>query len=191
MPHDGSPLSELTRNLGAEAAELAGDALDHALSSAQGSAEGFSPFSMVLQRDGARELTRFIAVPDLAMARSSVAATDPAAVCVALAWDGCLTIDGERAEAVFVEAYELGRPAGARIAQRYERRGDTLNRAGAPILRAEPEPLVPLTLDLARRHIEEFGGSMSRPRRAGPRRRCSTGHWRQPGSDRALAAAGH
>ncbi|MFB4272927.1 hypothetical protein [Nonomuraea sp. GTA35] len=159
MPHDGSPLSELTQNLGTEAAELVDDALNHAVSSAQGSAEGFPPFAMVLQRDGSRELNRFIAASDLSMVRSSLAAIDPAAVCVTLAWDGYLTIDGQPTEAAFVEAYELGRRAGVLIAQRYERQGDTLNRVGAPILCAEPEPLVPRTLDLARRHIEEFGDS--------------------------------
>ncbi|MEO3867242.1 hypothetical protein ABGB18_00270 [Nonomuraea sp. B12E4] len=147
----------MTQNLGTEAAGLAEDALDHAVSSAEGSAEGFSPFAMVLQQDGARELTRFIAAPDLTMARSSAADTNPTAVCVTLAWDGYLTIDDERAEAAFVEAYELGRPAGVLIAQRYERQGDALTRVGAPIVCAEPEPLVPLTLELARRHTKEFG----------------------------------
>ncbi|MGP4102661.1 hypothetical protein [Nonomuraea sp. KM90] len=112
MPHNGSSLSEVTQNLGTAAAELAEDALNHAVSSAQGSAGGFPPFTIVLQRDGARELNRFIAAPDLTVARSSLAAVDPAAVCVTLAWDGYLTSDGRRTEAAFIEAYELGRPAG-------------------------------------------------------------------------------
>lgn len=58
-----------------------------------------------------------------------------------LCWDS--TLEGERTDAVFVEGYELGRPAGVLLAGRYERHCGGVSRVEVPLLREEPEPLVP------------------------------------------------
>jgi hypothetical protein len=61
---------------------------------------------------------------------------------VALAWDGYYTHDGQRSEAVFVEAYEVGQDKGLLLAQPYTREANGPTVQGNPRLIGEPEPLV-------------------------------------------------
>ena len=56
--------------------------------------------------------------------------------------DAAATVVGQRSEAVFVEAYEIGRDKGLLLVQRYTRDGDGLTVQGNPALIGEPEPLV-------------------------------------------------
>lgn len=157
MPSSGPSPAESTRFLGEEAAGLAREALDHALLSAEGSAEGFPPFAMVVQEDGSRQMTRFVGISDVEAARAAAAeASGSTALCVALAWDGYLKLEDGESEAVLVEAYELGQSAGVVLAQPYEREGDAVTPAGETLLCAEVDPLVPLTAELVRRHVEDF-----------------------------------
>jgi hypothetical protein len=138
-------------NLSRDAGELALDAVDHALQNAMTTPDGFIPFAFTLAADGSRVMTRFVdddgtdptVVGGVALARQQLRSADASVRCVALAWDGYLTYGSSRTEAVFVEGYEVGRPAGVLIAQRYERRGGGLTRIGSPMLCEEPAPLVP------------------------------------------------
>jgi hypothetical protein len=100
-------------------ADLAFAALDHAVSSVEAGGP-LIPFAMT--EDGAgRNLTRFMAEPleeGQERARQHArAATE--ALRVAITFDGYLTVEGERSDAVFVEAQERGTPSGIILAQRY------------------------------------------------------------------------
>jgi len=134
-------------NLSPAAEELMFDALRYGVENAEVAAVGFVPFAFLAQADGIRGLRRFVAgdpASGLAQARRTLADPGVEAVGVALAWDGYLTRDGTRGEAVFVEVYEIGRPAGVLIAQPYVRLGATVSVLGEPILCGEPAPLVPM-----------------------------------------------
>ena len=102
-----------------ELADLAFFALDHAVDSV--SAGGpLVPFAVTEDGDG-RNLTRFAAESleeGQANARES-ALTAENAMRVAIAFDGYLTVEGERSDAVFVEAQERGKESGIILAQRY------------------------------------------------------------------------
>jgi len=139
-------------NLGDEASEVVFDAIDLGMEFASGS-EAFIPFLLAVGGDGDRNLWKLIdddgtsptVEGGVALGRQLVRDLDRTTRCVALAWDGYLTYGEDRTEAVFVEGYELGRPAGVLLVQRYERRWDGgLERIGNPLLCEEPEPLVPL-----------------------------------------------
>jgi hypothetical protein len=102
-----------------EVADLAFFALDHAIDSVS-AGEPLVPFAVVEDESG-RDLTRFAAETleeGQANAREHVRAARDA-VRVAIAYDGYLTVEGERSDAVFVEAQERGRPLGVVLAQRY------------------------------------------------------------------------
>jgi hypothetical protein len=139
-------------NLGDEASEVVFEAIDLGMEYASGSA-AFIPFLLAVGSDGDRNIWKLIdddgtsptAEGGVALGRQLVRDIDRTTRCVALAWDGYLTYGEDRTEAVFVEGYELGRPAGVLLVQRYERRWDgSLERIGNPLLCEEPEPLVPL-----------------------------------------------
>ncbi len=138
-------------NLGPDAGELAFDEIDQAMEDAAPAPAGFIPFALVQSDDGSRTMLRFIdddgtsptVAGGVAVGRQALQSVDESTQCVALAWDGYLTYGEDRTEAVFVEGYELGRPAGVLLAQRYERRAGSLSRIGNPLLCEEPEPLVP------------------------------------------------
>jgi hypothetical protein len=109
-------MSELP--LSDELTDLVFTALDHAVGSV---AEGgpLIPFAVTEGAEG-RKLARFVAerLEDAqAQARLALKA-DADASRVALAYDGYLTVEGERTDAVFVEAQERGQDAVA-FAQRY------------------------------------------------------------------------
>lgn len=122
-------------------------ALDHAVDNAGISGDGFIPFAFFDGSNG-RSMTRFVSGDGgdlsecLAAGRESVRVVDSDVTCVALAWDGYLTYQGRRGEAVFVEGYEVGRDKGVLLAQRYTRVGGNLTVQGNPVLVGEPSPLV-------------------------------------------------
>jgi hypothetical protein len=93
--------------------------LDHATESVVASGGPLVPFA-VLEIHGQRSLTRFAG--DLEdgqrRARDEVRASDGASR-AAVAWDGYLTTDAGRTDAVFVEASEEGDPESVVLAQRY------------------------------------------------------------------------
>jgi hypothetical protein len=105
-----------------ELMELAFLALDHGIASVT---EGgpLIPFALTENGEG-RQLARFAAETleeGQAHARQHVRASD--ALRVAIAYDGYLTIDDERTDAIFVEAQERGQSGSVSFAQRYRPAG--------------------------------------------------------------------
>lgn len=108
-----------------ELVNLAFMALDHAIDSVVSSGADLVPF-VIREQGGHRDLQRYLGGGQLeagvAAARHSVQ-QEPFPDRVALAWDGFMTTSEGRQEAVFVESYEHGTPAGFIMAQRYQRTG--------------------------------------------------------------------
>ncbi|NIJ12142.1 hypothetical protein FHU38_002486 [Saccharomonospora amisosensis] len=137
-------------NLDAQSGDFVFETIDLALEHAAESEHGFLPFATVLARDGSKELARLVDDEDnptieggVMLGRQRLREVNGSAHCVTLCWDGYLTLEGRRTDAVFVEGYELGRPVGVLLAQRYERHSGGLDRIDVPVLCEEPEPLVP------------------------------------------------
>lgn len=108
-----------------ELVRLAFMALDHAIDSVVSSGADLVPF-VIREHGGQRNLQRYLVGDQLeagvAAARQSVR-EEPAPDRAAVAWDGFMTTSEGRQEAVFVESYEHGTPAGFIMAQRYQRAG--------------------------------------------------------------------
>jgi hypothetical protein len=139
-------------NLSAEAGEFVFDTIDIGMESAAIGDGDFTPFVTLMVPDTGIVVCRMdVAQGEVTgeegveLCRDHLRSVDPSSVrSVAILWDGYLTLDDTRTEAVFVEAYELGRPVGVLMAQRYERWANELNRLGNPVLLShEPDPLVP------------------------------------------------
>jgi nucleotide-binding universal stress UspA family protein len=93
-------------------------ALDHGIDSVRDGG-ALVPFVLAEDADG-RSLTRFAASTlEESQAQARQHAEASGAARVALAFDGYLTIDGERSDAILVEAQERGTDASVVFAQRY------------------------------------------------------------------------
>lgn len=128
------------------------EAIDLGLRYAELVPAGFLPFARTMASDGALELWRLLDDEDdpthegsLALGREKLREVDPTTRCVSLTWDGYLTLEDYRTEAVYVEAYQLGQPAGVLLAQRYDRSNGEIGLLGNPVLLDDPDPLVPPT----------------------------------------------
>ncbi|MFJ7496871.1 hypothetical protein ACIQZB_38150 [Streptomyces sp. NPDC097727] len=121
-------------------------ALDYAVENAGISEYGFTPFSIRGKSDGTRGLTRFVAGDDLAESvragRKALEVVPEGTVAVTLAWDGYTTYEGQRTEAVFVEAHEISLAKSVLLAQRYLRVDGKVETLGNPIVQGETDPLV-------------------------------------------------
>lgn len=104
---------------------LAGFALRHGIDSA-GSGGPIIPFVMLEYTDGTRKLVRFVtdAAGARAAAEAELAKSSDVAM-YAFALDGYLTIDGQKSDAILVEASREGRDRALVFAQPYAVRGDT------------------------------------------------------------------
>jgi hypothetical protein len=128
--------------------ELVFTALDYALENAQLSDQPFTPFSFARREDGTATLTRFAVDPGadvpetLEAARDYLATAEPGTTAITLAYDGYTTYEGERTEAVFVEAHQLDLDRALVLAQRYVRTDGEVEPLGNPMLQAELDPLV-------------------------------------------------
>jgi hypothetical protein len=105
-----------------EVTDLALDALEHALSSI---ARGGPLIPLVMSEgpDG-RRLERFIAdflEEGIQLAREHLARTQPTRA--VLVYDGFLTLDGQRTDALFAECFTRDDNESFRFAQRYTRQG--------------------------------------------------------------------
>lgn len=107
-----------------ELLNLAFTALDYAIGSVVSSGVDLVPF-VIREKGDQRDLQRYLACQlqeSVAAARQSIR-EGPLPDRVAVAWDGFMTTQDGRQEAVFVESYEQGTPAGFIVAQRYQRAG--------------------------------------------------------------------
>lgn len=107
-----------------ELANFALDALEHATNSVVPDGGPLIPFALLDGGTG-RALRRFVSdrlEDGVEQARLFVREA-PGTTIVAVAWDGYLTVDGRRTDAVFVEASETGRDSSAIFAQRYASAG--------------------------------------------------------------------
>jgi hypothetical protein len=110
---DASPLSETMTN-------LAAFALRHALESIDASRGPLIPF-MVTQTGEARHLQRFVAdnLQDAVRAANEQAEQADKGEFLVVAWDGYVTSDGERHDAVFIRLGERGAAVSEVFVQRY------------------------------------------------------------------------
>lgn len=102
-------------------AELTFAAIDIGVMSVRESGGPLIPFVLMVD-GGKRTMHRFAAdrlEECLEQARAAVASAPESATAYALAYDGYITIDGQRSDAVMVEACERGEATGKLFAQRY------------------------------------------------------------------------
>jgi hypothetical protein len=127
--------------------ELVFTALDYALENAQLSDQPFTPFSFARREDGTATLTRFAVAPGtdvpetIDAAREYLATVEAGTMAITLAYDGYTTYEGQRTEAVFIEAHQLDLDRALILAQRYLRTDGELQPLGDPMLQAEVAPL--------------------------------------------------
>jgi hypothetical protein len=101
--------------------ELAFLTLDHAIDSVSGGGP-LVPFLFIERSDG-RELHRFASdtlEESQAAMREAVAKIDDGAKAYAMAYDGHITLEGKKWDAILSEAAECGAPSGVFFAQRYQ-----------------------------------------------------------------------
>jgi hypothetical protein len=124
-------------------------ALDHAADSVIASGGPLTPFSLIESRihveSGKKgELTRFPTESleeGIEHARDKVRRAE-GVLLAAVAWDGYVTLEGERTDAVLVEASQARDQVSLILAQRYvESEGGRLVRLGNPVKVAEGRPL--------------------------------------------------
>ncbi|KAA5834943.1 hypothetical protein F1721_09000 [Saccharopolyspora hirsuta] len=138
-------------HLGPEAKEFALGAIAVGIEDVEPEACVVQPFAAVLAEDGSRDLWRLVddeldptVGGSLDLGRDQLASLDRSTRCAALVWGGDIPDDEDQEGAVFVEAYELGRPAGVRLVQPYRRIDhDRVALLGGPQVLEESEPLVP------------------------------------------------
>ena len=102
-------------------AELVFAAIDIGILSVKESGGPLVPF-VLMQEDGNRTMHRFAAEmleESLEQARAAVASAPASVTAYALAYDGYVTIDGQKSDAVMVEGCERGQASGQLFAQRY------------------------------------------------------------------------
>lgn len=100
-------------------------ALDHAVASIE-EAGPLVPFAMTINKGGDKKLTRFaleLLEQGLEAAQAHIHGEKDNIKAYAIAWDGFITIEGNKWDCVLVEAGELGTEQGVLLAQRYEKKG--------------------------------------------------------------------
>jgi hypothetical protein len=153
--HHCSVPKDLTEfeHLSSASADFVFATIDKGMQEAATTDAGFTPFVTIMPSEGTITVCRMDVEEGevngeegVAFCREHLRTVDPSVLCVAIVWDGYVTLeDSGRMEAVFVEAYELGQPVGVLMAQRYERVNDEIHIKWNPAkLGDEPEPLVPL-----------------------------------------------
>jgi hypothetical protein len=125
-------------------ADLVFLALDHGVDSLRADGGPLIPFVIVVQ-DGEALMQRFVTErledgPE--QAREAIAASPANVTAYALAYDGYITVEGTKFDAILVEASERDRPAGVRMAQRYTMKKEDFETVGNPALLGECETLL-------------------------------------------------
>ena len=128
----------------AELLDLAFLALDHGIGSiSDAGGETLIPF-VIWQDDSGRHLARFVEgtfEDSVALVRAHVAKLPAEAKLVALAFDGFITVQGIRSEAVIVQAQRRGTSRSANYAQRYQRDGGSIAAVGNAAHLGDGEPM--------------------------------------------------
>jgi hypothetical protein len=125
--------------------ELMFKALDHAVFSIEDNGETLIPFSLTEDASGQRTLTRYVADRveiGVEEGKKKIAETKADIVRYAFAYDGYLTVDGQRWEGLFVEAGDKVAATGVLLCQRYTRKKGWFKKGivpfGNPALVANP-----------------------------------------------------
>ena len=96
-------------------------ALDHGFGSIEGGGGPLVPFTMVVESSGQRQLTRFALErleDGFEQAKASVTPSSPLSM-YAIVWDGFITLEGQKWDAILVEAGERRIQYGVLLCQRY------------------------------------------------------------------------
>ncbi|MEK7954256.1 hypothetical protein [Luteolibacter soli] len=112
-------------------AELVFLSLDHAVASV-GEGGPLIPF-LIIEKDGDRTLSRFMAdhlEDSVAQGRLALSQLPEGTSAYAFAYDGYVTVEGQRNDAVIVEASEVGKSAAIQLAQRYSAEGGNFQTIG-------------------------------------------------------------
>lgn len=123
-----------------EAFDLASFALQHAVRSIVPEGGPLIPFSMLESTQG-RSLQRFAGELGESVERARAHVRGSGAVRAAVAWDGYLTADGRRDDAVFVEASDAG-GVSVVVAHRYVETPDGTEAVGSPLIVGHGAPLL-------------------------------------------------
>jgi len=100
--------------------------LDHAVASIADAGGPLIPFSIVEDAAGEKKLTRYVTErleEGEAQAKKKVEEMKASIVRYALAWDGFLTIEGKKWDALLIEAGDKVAPTGILLCQRYQKKG--------------------------------------------------------------------
>lgn len=106
-------------------------AIDHGYGSIEDGAGPLIPFVMTVDTKGEKALHRFVTdrlEDGVAQARAHVDRNIDGLLMYAIAWDGYVTLDGARTDAIFVEAGDREQPIGVLFCQRYRPPKKTLFR---------------------------------------------------------------
>ena len=119
-------------------------ALDHAIASVVESGGPLVPFA-IIDQGGERSLSRFTGEMGEAQEHARAEVREAGNLdMAAVAWDGYITLDGQRTDAVFVEAYSAGDESSFVLAQQYQIAGrlrKTVEPLGDPALVQHGQPL--------------------------------------------------
>jgi hypothetical protein len=105
--------------------ELMFQVLDHAVASIKDAGGLLIPFSITEDAGGEKKLTRYAAErleECEAQAKKSVEEMKASIVRYALAWDGFVTIDGKKWDALLIEAGDKVGASGILLCQRYQKK---------------------------------------------------------------------
>ncbi len=97
-------------------------ALDHGFESIKDGSGPLVPFTMTVSSDGQRAIKRYFSgnlEEDAKRAQASITAGMPDVAMYAIVWDGYVTIEGQRTDAILVEAGQASDPRGVQVCQRY------------------------------------------------------------------------
>jgi hypothetical protein len=96
-------------------------AIDHGFGSIEGGGGPLVPFTMVVEASGRKQLTRFVTdrlEDGVEKAKSSITSSQSLSM-YAIAWDGFITLEGRKWDAILVEAGEASQDFGVLFSQRY------------------------------------------------------------------------
>jgi len=106
-------------------------ALDHAIESIKDTGGPLTPFSITEDAAGGKILTRYAAErleEGEILGKKKIEEAKARIVRYAFAWDGFVTIEGKKWDAILVEAGDKTRETGLLLCQRYQKKDSTQNR---------------------------------------------------------------